>query len=99
MSTLLGDGVAEECTMESVHCATAVAKQRISVSATAPTTDSPPQARRAPAPLDDADVARIREDFPALAEIVNGEPLSYLDSGATTQRPRQVLDAERDFLL
>jgi len=85
--------------MESVHCATAVAKQRISVSATAPTTDSPPQARRAPAPLDDADVARIREDFPALAEIVNGEPLSYLDSGATTQRPRQVLDAERDFLL
>ena len=52
----------------------------------------------AAAPLDDATVNLIRQDFPALGEIVNGEPLSYLDSGATTQRPRQVLDAERDFL-
>lgn len=52
----------------------------------------------ATAPLDDAAVGLIRRDFPSLGEIVNGEPLSYLDSGATTQRPRQVLDAERDFL-
>lgn len=41
---------------------------------------------------------KIRDDFPALSELVNGESLSYLDSGATTQRPRLVLDAERDFL-
>lgn len=55
-------------------------------------------AGNATAPLDDAAVGLIRGDFPSLGEIVNGEPLSYLDSGATTQRPRQVLDAERDFL-
>lgn len=48
----------------------------------------------------DADaVARIRADFPILARTVREEkPLVYLDSGATSQRPRQVLDAERTFL-
>lgn len=51
------------------------------------------------APLTDEDVDRIRADFPALAEHVNGEPLAYLDSGATAQRPRSVLDVERDFLV
>lgn len=40
----------------------------------------------------------IRGDFPILAERVAGHPLVYLDSGATAERPRQVLDAERDFL-
>jgi cysteine desulfurase/selenocysteine lyase len=50
-------------------------------------------------PLSDLEVASIRADFPALAEFVNGEPLAYLDSGATAQRPLAVLDAERDFLL
>jgi cysteine desulfurase/selenocysteine lyase len=49
-------------------------------------------------PLTEAEVDRIRADFPALAEVVNGEPLAYLDSGATAQRPQQVLDAELDFL-
>lgn len=44
------------------------------------------------------DVARIRADFPILAERVNGEPLAYLDSAATSQKPRQVLEAEYDFL-
>ncbi|MFZ2173884.1 MAG: cysteine desulfurase [Rhodococcus sp. (in: high G+C Gram-positive bacteria)] len=45
------------------------------------------------------DVTRIREDFPILARTVrDGKPLVYLDSGATSQRPVQVLDAERDFL-
>jgi cysteine desulfurase/selenocysteine lyase len=44
------------------------------------------------------ELARIRADFPILASIVNGHPLAYLDSGATAQRPRQVLDAEREFL-
>ncbi|MFD3596030.1 cysteine desulfurase [Nocardia sp. NPDC058640] len=46
------------------------------------------------------DVARIRADFPILHRTVrDGKPLVYLDSGATSQRPLQVLDAERDFLL
>jgi len=45
------------------------------------------------APLD---VARVRADFPALAEQINGRPLVYLDSAASAQKPRQVLDAERD---
>lgn len=48
-------------------------------------------------PLSDADVLRIREDFPILREQVNGHPLIYLDSGATSQRPLAVLDAERTF--
>ncbi|WP_433501935.1 cysteine desulfurase [Pseudonocardia halophobica] len=45
------------------------------------------------------DVATIRDDFPILSRTVReGRPLVYLDSGATSQRPRQVLDAERLFL-
>ena len=45
------------------------------------------------------DVAAIRADFPILSRTVrNGRPLVYLDSGATSQRPRPVLDAERTFL-
>jgi cysteine desulfurase/selenocysteine lyase len=38
-------------------------------------------------------VARIREDFPILRELVHGKPLVYLDNANTTQKPRQVLDA------
>ena len=38
------------------------------------------------------DVARIREDFPVLHQMVNGKPLVYLDNAATTQKPRVVLD-------
>jgi cysteine desulfurase/selenocysteine lyase len=44
------------------------------------------------------DLAAIRADFPLLAERVNGEPLVYLDSGATSQKPQAVLDAEAAFL-
>ena len=45
------------------------------------------------------DVTKIRADFPILHRTVrDGKPLVYLDSGATSQRPVQVLDAERDFL-
>ena len=45
------------------------------------------------------DTAAIRADFPILSRTVrDGRPLVYLDSGATAQRPRQVLDAERVFL-
>jgi cysteine desulfurase/selenocysteine lyase len=51
--------------------------------------------RAGAAPLD---VAAIREDFPILSRTVrDGRPLVYLDSGATSQKPRQVLDAEREF--
>lgn len=39
------------------------------------------------------DVARIREDFPILSRDVYGKPLVYLDNGATTQKPRCVVDA------
>ncbi len=46
------------------------------------------------------DVAAIRADFPILKRVMrSGKPLAYLDSGATSQRPLQVLDAEREFLL
>ena len=44
------------------------------------------------------DISTVREDFPLLSERVNGEPLVYLDSAATSQKPRAVLDAERTFL-
>ncbi len=44
------------------------------------------------------DVERVRGDFPLLSRTVRGgRPLVYLDSGATSQKPRQVLDAEREF--
>ncbi|MGW2932737.1 cysteine desulfurase [Streptomyces sp. NPDC001156] len=46
------------------------------------------------------DVDVLRKDFPILERTVDsGAPLVYLDSGATTQKPLQVLDAERDFYL
>lgn len=44
------------------------------------------------------DVERIRKDFPILHRTVrDGRPLVYLDSGATSQKPTAVLDAEREF--
>ncbi|MGW1917107.1 cysteine desulfurase [Streptomyces sp. NPDC002076] len=46
------------------------------------------------------DVDVLRKDFPILQRTLDGgAPLVYLDSGATTQKPLQVLDAERDFYL
>ncbi|MGH3781204.1 MAG: aminotransferase class V-fold PLP-dependent enzyme, partial [Pseudonocardiaceae bacterium] len=46
-----------------------------------------------------SELETIRSDFPILSRTVrDGRPLVYLDSGATSQRPRQVLDAERSFL-
>lgn len=50
-------------------------------------------------PLNDQLVRDLRADFPILGTQVNGHPLVYLDSGATSQKPLQVLDAERDFYL
>jgi len=49
-------------------------------------------------PLTAADLTSIRKDFPILSREVNGHPLAYLDSGATSHKPRVVLDVERAFL-
>ena len=43
------------------------------------------------------DVAKIRADFPILAERINGRPLVYLDNAATSQKPRVVLDAIANY--
>jgi len=43
------------------------------------------------------DIERIRADFPALHQEVNGKPLVYLDNAATTQKPQAVIDAVRTF--
>lgn len=43
------------------------------------------------------DVARVRADFPILERTVHGRPLVYLDSAATSQRPRQVIEAVSTF--
>jgi cysteine desulfurase / selenocysteine lyase len=49
-------------------------------------------------PVAEFDVEAIRADFPILGRAVRGgRHLVYLDSGATSHKPRQVLDAERDF--
>lgn len=45
------------------------------------------------------DLQKVRADFPILSRTVRGgAPLAYLDSGATSQHPRQVIEAERAFL-
>ena len=44
-----------------------------------------------------ADVELWRQAFPALGQQVNGQPLAYLDSAATTLRPRAVIDAVSHF--
>ena len=42
------------------------------------------------------DIYKVREDFPILGREVYGKPLVYLDNGATTQKPRAVVDAMVD---
>ncbi|MBB2990515.1 cysteine desulfurase/selenocysteine lyase [Mycolicibacterium iranicum] len=50
--------------------------------------------------LDPAELARVRADFPILSRVMRGgNRLAYLDSGATSQKPLAVLDAEREFLM
>ena len=44
------------------------------------------------------DVSAVRADFPILETRIGDAPLVYLDSGATSQKPRVVLEAERSFL-
>jgi cysteine desulfurase / selenocysteine lyase len=43
------------------------------------------------------DARSLRADFPIFAERPHGQPLAYLDSASSTQKPRQVLDAIREF--
>ena len=40
----------------------------------------------------DYDISSIRADFPALSLEINGHPLAFLDSGASAQKPAQVLE-------
>ena len=43
------------------------------------------------------DAQKLRADFPIFEQEIHGKPLAYLDSAVTSQKPRQVLDAMRDF--
>src|SRR6188508_1721872 len=43
------------------------------------------------------DARRLRPDFPALELEIHGKPLAYLDSANSSQKPRQMLDAMREF--
>jgi cysteine desulfurase/selenocysteine lyase len=43
------------------------------------------------------DAQKLRADFPIFEQKIHGKPLAYLDSAASSQKPRQVLDALRDF--
>lgn len=43
------------------------------------------------------DLARVRADFPILSREVNGQPLAYLDSAASAQKPLAVINAESHF--
>ena len=48
-----------------------------------------------PAPFD---IARIRHDFPILSQTIRGKPLVFLDSAASAQKPRAVIDAMRNAM-
>src|SRR5919198_2924635 len=43
------------------------------------------------------DAHALRGDFPIFEHPIHGKPLAYLDSASSTQKPRQVLDAMREF--
>ncbi|UKA67953.1 SufS family cysteine desulfurase [Arthrobacter sp. FW306-05-C] len=58
---------------------------------------TPATLERAVPVMDNAEVLRIRNDFPVLNQLVNGQPLVYLDSGATSQNPVSVIEAEQEF--
>ncbi len=45
------------------------------------------------------DIHKIRADFPILSRQINGKPLVYFDNGATTQKPRQVIDRISNYYL
>ncbi len=43
------------------------------------------------------DIQKIRKEFPILDQSINGKPLAYFDNAATTQKPKQVIDALTDY--
>jgi cysteine desulfurase/selenocysteine lyase len=53
------------------------------------------QTRAAPKTASTYDVARIRQDFPILSREIHGKPLVFLDTAASAQKPRRVIDCER----
>ncbi len=62
-----------------------------------PVVETPVTLTPSDAGLTDAEVHRIRNDFPILGTEVNRRPLVYLDSGATSQNPVSVMEAEQEF--
>src|SRR5919197_1409622 len=66
------------------------------MSTTIRTTTGPQATAGTVVALDDLAV-RVRPDFPILTREVNGKPLVYLDSAASSQKPRAVLDAMDDY--
>jgi cysteine desulfurase / selenocysteine lyase len=62
-----------------------------------PATDVRPLSGGMPVPALRYDVESIRRDFPILSERVDGRPLVYLDSAATSQKPQAVIDAVSRF--
>ena len=60
---------------------------------------APVLTRKAPSagPRPSFDVGRIRADFPILKQTIHGKPLIYFDNGATSQKPRAVLDAINNY--
>ena len=48
-------------------------------------------------PLSEKEVESLREDFPILKQRVHGNPLVYLDNAATSQKPKEVIDAIADY--
>src|SRR5438477_4323045 len=80
-----------------------------SASATSDSSCSSSRGARRPAPAADysrfvavqaqsrLDAQALRADFAVFDELTNGKPVAYLDSASSTQKPRQVLDAMREF--
>jgi cysteine desulfurase/selenocysteine lyase len=66
------------------------------MSTTIRTTTGPQATAGSAVALDDL-ATRVRPDFPILEREVNGKPLVYLDSAASSQKPRAVLDAMDDY--
>jgi len=48
-------------------------------------------------PIDAVQLEEIRDDFPILSQTVHGKPLVYFDNAATSQKPRQVIEALNDY--
>jgi cysteine desulfurase/selenocysteine lyase len=62
-----------------------------------PVVSTPTTLKHSVGAIDNTEVLRIRNDFPILNREVNGRPLVYLDSGATSQNPLSVIDAEQEY--